>query len=88
MILRRQIHIVERERFLLRGPIKPLILGTPQQVQRIAPNLTFRHVLRGGRRVAGNTFRCGLPAADPWADMIDGHLLCKSRKSHEIPATA
>lgn len=45
MILCGQIHVIVRERFLIGGPVKPLIFCAPEKIDRIAPDFTVGHIL-------------------------------------------
>lgn len=46
VVLGAQVHVVVRERLLVRGPVEALVLGTAEQVERVAPHLAL------GNRVA------------------------------------
>lgn len=80
MILGGQIHIVVSEGLLVGGPIKPLILRTPEQINRIAPDFALRHILlirgsAGAVQARAVAVISAVTAADPRRDMIQGHLL-------------
>jgi len=75
MILCRQVHVVVRERLLVGGPVKSLILRAPEKIDRIAPDLTLGHVLvtRGAPGVVeARTIAIisAIAAADPRRDVI------------------
>lgn len=80
MILSRQIHVVVREGLLVGGPVKSLILRTPEQINRIAPDFTLRDILlvrgtAGAVQARVVAVISAVTSADPRRDMIQGHLL-------------
>ena len=78
MVLGRQVHVVVSERFLLRRRLKPLILCTTKQVQRIPPDFALWDGWGGGARGLGR-----VAAAQPRRDVVERDLL---DKRHAIAA--
>lgn len=80
MILCGQVHVIVREGLLVGSPVKSLILRAPEKIDRIAPDLTLGHILvtRGASGAAqARTIAIvgAVAAADPWRDVVQGHLL-------------
>lgn len=80
MILCGQVHVVVREGLLVSGPVKSLILRTPEKIDRIAPDLTLGHILviRGASgAVETRTIAIigAVTAADPRRDVVERYLL-------------
>lgn len=80
MILCGQVHVVVREGLLVGGPVKSLILRAPEKIDRIAPDLTFGHVLVAGGASGAAEARAVavvgiVAAADPRRDVVQRHLL-------------
>lgn len=75
MILRGQVHVVIREGLLVGGPVKSLVFRAPEKVDRIAPDLTFGHILMiGGASGAAEARTVAVvgtvAAADPRRDVV------------------
>ena len=70
MILSRKIHVVVSERLLLSCFLESLILGAPEEVEWVPPDLAL-----GDRGRSGGGGLGGVASSQPGRDMIEGDLL-------------